>query len=237
MKLRLGIVVAVASFTCVHAVHAQVAEAGATSDQRQVSLAPGNGGSEADDEEKEEEPHEGLFAHFDLGLGYGAVRGGSLGPEPGFRPIDDLSFSGLVLATSMQLGAGVEDFALGVELLYEVMLTEKEEPDNVGFQMFGIGLGATYYTDDDYLIGGQLRYLGMILWREGIPCFWDRGATASGPGVGLTLGKEWYDERREGQGRDKGGLGLALQGNYAAFEGDADFDYVSLLLQLSMTRF
>jgi hypothetical protein len=138
----------------------------------------------------------------------------------------------------LQLGAGFEDFALAAEVLYEVMLTEKEDPDNVGFQMFGIGLAAAYYTDDDFLIGAQLRYLGMILWREGIPCFWDRGASASGPGIGVTLGKEWYDEREHNGGtRDKSGLGIALQGNYAKFEGDADFDYLSLLLELSMTRF
>lgn len=189
-------------------------------------------------EGKEDEPHEGAFANFDLGLGYGAVIGGSMSGAPGFRPIDDLSFSGPVFASSAQVGAGFENFALAGELLWEVMITEKEEPDNVGFQMFGIGLAAAYYMDDDYFIGAQLRYLGMILWREGIPCFWDRGASAGGPGVGVTLGKEWYDAPEDNGGRrDKGGTGISLQGNYATFDGDAQFDYVSVLLQLSMTRF
>ncbi len=187
-------------------------------------------------QEKEGEPHEGFFGHLDLGLGYAAVRGGSLPPEPGFRPIDDLSFSGVVLATSAQVGGGVEDFALAAELLYEVMLTEREEPDNVGFQMFGIGIAGAHYTDDDFLIGAQLRYLGMLLWRDNIPCFWDRGVTASGPGVGVTLGKEWFRDSQDDHRRE-GGMGIALQGNYATFDGGADFDYLSFLLQLSMTRF
>lgn len=203
--------------------------------------------SATQEEEEEVEPHRGFFGHFDVGLGYGFVHGGALGPEPGFRPVDDLSFSGPVFGTSLQIGGGAKDFSLAAELMYELMLTEKEEPDNVGFQMFGIGLGANYYTDDDFLIGAQLRYLGMILWREDVPCFWDRGAGTSGPGVGITLGKEWFGDRRRNRNRDdnddrddddnEGGIGIALQGNYAAFQGDPDLRYMSLLLQLSMTRF
>lgn len=192
-------------------------------------------------EKKEVEPHSGVFVHWDLGLGYGFVLDGALGPEPGFRPIDDLSFSGPVLGTSFQLGGGARDFSVAGELSYEVMLTDKEKPDNVGFQMFGIGLGANYYTDDDILIGAQLRYLGMILWRENIPCFCDRPIGTAGPGIGLTLGKEWYDRdihsNHERERREKGGLGLALQGNYAAFQSDPDLHYASLLLELSMTAF
>lgn len=201
--------------------------------------------AQAEDQEEEVEPHRGFFAHFDVGLGYGFVQGGALGPEPGFRPVDDLSFSGPVFGTSLQFGGGAEDFSLAAELMYELMLTEKEEPDNVGFQMFGIGLGANYYTDDDFLIGAQLRYLGMILWREDIPCFWDRGVGTSGPGIGVTLGKEWFGDRRRNQRDDddnddddnEGGIGIALQGNYAAFQGDPDLRYMSLLLQLSLTHF
>jgi hypothetical protein len=107
--------------------------------------------------------------------------------------------------------------------------------------MFGIGLGANYYTDDDFLIGAQLRYLGMILWRESIPCFCDRPLGTSGPGVGLTLGKEWYKRDPHASGdrerREKSGLGLALQGNYAAFNSEPDLKYASLLLELSLTAF
>lgn len=185
-------------------------------------------------------PHRGFFAHADLGLGYGWIFGGSLGPEPGFKPVNDLSFSGPVLNTSLQLGGGGRDLSVAAELLYEVMLTEREQPSNIGFQMFGIGLGATYYTDDDYLLGAQLRYLGMILWREDVPCFWDRAVGTSGPGVGVTLGKEWFGRsRRRGHTNERkhGGIGLALQGNYAAFQSDPNFRYLSLLLQLSLTRF
>lgn len=194
-----------------------------------------------EEREKEVAPHSGFFGHLDLGVGYGFIMGGKLGPEPGFRPIDDLSFSGPVLGVSTQLGGGAEDFSIAGELSYEVMLSEKEEPDNVGFQMFGIGLAANYYTDDDYLIGAQLRYLGMILWRESLPCFCDRALGTSGPGVGLTLGKEWYDRRHRADDdrvhRDKGGHGLALQGNYAAFGTDPNFKYLSIMLQYSMTAF
>lgn len=209
---------------------------GATSSAGSVDRPSGS-----DDEHKRVVPHSGFFTHLDLGLGYGFILGGALGPEPGFRPIDDLSFSAPVLGTSLQLGGGGRDFSVAAELSYEMMLVDKEKPDNVGFQMFGIGLGANYYTEDDYLIGAQLRYLGMILWRENIPCFCDRPLGTSGPGVGLTLGKEWYRRERHAdddrEHRNKGGMGLALQGNYAAFNSDPDLHYASLLLQLSLTAF
>ena len=52
----------------------------------------------------------------------------------------------------------------------------------------------------------------------------------------MTLGKEWYDDRGS-KARDTTGLGIALQGSYANFDGDAEFSYLSLSLQLSMTRF
>lgn len=180
--------------------------------------------------EEEERNHEGGFGRFDIGLGYGWVGEGDLKPEPGFKPIDDLSFSGPVLGASVQLGAGGSDFALAVELMYERMLTRLAKPSNVSFQLYGLGIGAAYYFDDDWHIGAQLRYVGLLLWRRQIACFWDQGDWTWGPGVGATLGKEWF-------GDDDSGIGLALQGNYAALTGDPDLRYASLLVELTLTGF
>jgi hypothetical protein len=158
------------------------------------------------------------------------VGNGDLKVEPGFRPVEDLSHSGPVLGAYLQGGVGHSDFALAVELMYERMLTRLEEPSNVSFQSFGLGVAAAYYFDSDFHLGAQLRYVGLLMWRRQIPCFWDQGDWTWGPGVGATLGKEWF-------GDDDSGIGLAVQGSYAFLTGKPDLRYASVLGVLTLTGF
>jgi hypothetical protein len=200
-------------------------------------------------------PHRGLFARFTPGFGIGHVSG-RLGPEPGFKPIDHLSHTGPVLGVSGQLGGGFENFAVAGELLYERMLTRVLEPSRVSFSLFGVGLTASAYFRNDWFVTGHARWLMMLLWKSEVPCWYDRGDATSGPGIGLTLGKEWYSHRhrrnrddggsgypnpeyREERASDRGdgGIGLALQGNYASLSGNPSLDYLSGLLLLSLTHF
>lgn len=181
-------------------------------------------------QEDEEEDHAGGFGRADVGLGYGWVGNGDLAVEPGFKPVDNLDFSGPVVGVSAQGGAGFSNFALAGEFVYERMLARLEQPSNVSFQLFGVGIGAAYYLPDDFHVGAQLRYVGLLLWRREIPCFWDRGDWSWGPGVGATLGKEWF-------GDDDTGIGFAVQGNYAALVGRPNLRYASVLGKFSITGF
>ncbi|MBN1606546.1 MAG: hypothetical protein JW940_07920 [Polyangiaceae bacterium] len=218
-------------------------------EERKINLVAAEDPEQDDDDLP---PHRGVFARLTAGVGIGHVSG-QLGPEPGFKPIDRLSHTAPVLAVAAELGGGVQNFALAGELLYERMLTRVLEPSRVSFSLFGIGLGASLYSTDDWFVTGHVRWLMMLLWKPEIPCWYERGDATSGPGIGLTLGKEWYSHqhhrdrtyggspyRAEGHRdaeRGKGGIGLALQGNYASLSGNPDLDYLSGLLVLTMTRF
>ncbi|MFC1642607.1 hypothetical protein ACFL5O_07970 [Myxococcota bacterium] len=158
------------------------------------------------------------------------VWGGALAPEPGFKPIVDLSHTAPVVGLAGQLGGGAEDFALSAELLYERLLTRLRAPSTVGFDLFGIGIAASMYSDEDWLVTAHLRWILMLLWKSDIPCWHDRGDGTSGPGIGVTLGKEWHPQA-------DGGIGVALQGNYAALSGNPELNYLSGLLLLTLTRF
>jgi hypothetical protein len=100
----------------------------------------------------------------------------------------------------------------------------------VSFSLFGLGLTGSYYWDDDWFLTGHLRWVLMLLWKAEIPCWFDRGDGTSGPGVGLTLGKEWF-------GDDDGGVGIALQANYAYLWGNPELHYLSGLALLTLTSF
>ncbi len=175
-------------------------------------------------------PHHGIFARLSAGLGVGTVWGGDLGPKPGFKPVGDLSHTGPALSIAAQLGGGAEDYALAGELYYERLLTRLNEPSDVSFQMFGIGAALSWYSDEDWFATAHLRWLWMLLWKPEIACWYERGDGTSGPGIGLTLGKEWHNER----GR---GFGLGLQGNYVAFSGNPELDYLSGLVLVTLTAF
>lgn len=180
--------------------------------------------------EAESREHGHLFKRMAIGLGYGWVGHGDLAPEPGFKPINDLSLKAPVLGVSLQSGVGLGSFALAGELTYERMLESLKAPSPVSFQLLGLGLGGTYYFDDDWHVGAQLRLVGLLLWRRSIPCFWDRGDVTWGPGVGATLGKEWF-------GGDALGLGLSLQANYAHLQGTPNLRYASATGQFTLTWF
>ncbi len=52
-----------------------------------------------------------------------------------------------------------------------------------------------------------------------------------GPGVSLTLGKEWF-------GDDDSGVGVGIQGNYAYLMGHGlTFNYFSLMFVLTVSSF
>jgi hypothetical protein len=207
---------------------------------------------DSDQEDDDLPPHRGVFARFTAGVGIGHVSG-KLGPEPGFKPIDPLSHTAPVLGIAGQLGGGFENFALAGELLYERMLTRVLEPSRVSFSLFGVGLTASLYSTDDWFVTGHVRWLMMLLWKSEVPCWYDRGDATSGPGIGLTLGKEWFGhshrrdrhygdlqyrgEHHRDSDRGEGGIGLALQGNYASLSGNPDLDYLSGLLLLTLTHF
>jgi hypothetical protein len=211
---------------------------------------------DAEPEDEDLPPHRGVFARLTAGLGIGHVSG-KLGPEPGFKPIDPLSHTAPVLGVAGQLGGGFENFALAGELLYERMLTRVLEPSRVSFSLFGVGFAASAYLRDDWFVTGHVRWLMMLLWKSEVPCWYDRGDATTGPGIGLTLGKEWYGHRhrrdryygdspyggegtrarRHDEDRGEGGIGLALQGNYASLSGNPDLDYWSGLLVLTLTHF
>ncbi len=194
-----------------------------------VELAPSPppGGEEG------EADHAGGFVRLTLGLGVGHVEGGRLGPEPGFHPIEDLSHTGPVLGAAFLVGGGAADLALAGELTYERMLTHLERRSEVGFSLYGIGIAGTAYSDDEWFVTAHLRWLMMMLWRCEIPCWWDRGDTTMGPGVGVTVGKEWFDKNED----DEDAVGIALQGNYASLNGEPQVDYYSGLLLLTLTSF
>lgn len=180
--------------------------------------------------EREEEAHRGGFLRLTLGGGLGWVGGGSLMPEPGFRPVPDLSHSAPVLGVALQLGVGGSDLAVAGELYHERMLVRLKEPSVVGFSLWALGLAVSYYFDRDWFLTGHLRWVHLALWRPEVPCWYDRADGSGGPGVGLTAGKEWF-------GDDANAVGLALQVNYATLRGSPELDTVSGLVLLTFTHF
>ncbi|HOU94158.1 MAG TPA: hypothetical protein PLU22_24070, partial [Polyangiaceae bacterium] len=178
---------------------------------------------------EEDEPHRGFFARFALGGGVANVRG-SLPPKPGFKPIEDLNHTAPVLAMSGLLGGGGHDLAIAAELSFEHMLTRVKEPSRAGFKLFGLGVTGSYYFEQDWFFTAHLRWVTMIVFMPDIECFWQCIDGTSGPGLGLTVGKEWF-------GDGDGSVGIALQGNYAKLGGDPELTYGSLLALLTLTHF
>jgi hypothetical protein len=110
------------------------------------------------------------------------------------------------------------------------MLDDLEAPSQVGFHLLGAGLAGSYYGDDDWYVTAHLRWVLLLLWKQDMHCWSEKLDGTSGPGVALTLGKEWY-------GDDDRGIGLAVQGNYARLTGSPELHYVSVLGMLSLTKF
>lgn len=182
-----------------------------------------------EDEDDDDASRRGFFRRLSVGLGVASVSG-DLPPKPGFKPIYDLEHVAPVFALSVAVGGGGGDFALALELSYEQLLRQVQEPSRVGFKLFGVGLSANYYLDRDWFLSGHLRWVAMIPYLPDIPCVWDRFEGTGGPGFGLSLGKEWF-------GDGENGIGLALQGNFARLQGTPELSYASGLLLLTLSRF
>jgi hypothetical protein len=168
------------------------------------------------------------------------VGDGALGPEPGFKPVPELNHAAPVLGFAAQLGGGGWNTALAVEVLYERMLVRLKEPSTVGFQLFGIGVAGSHYFERDWFLTAHLRWIGLLVSMPSVPCFWDRTNGTGGPGIGLTIGKEWFESERKGRremDEDEGAIGLAVQGNYAHLTGSPELRYASGLVLVTFTHF
>ncbi len=189
-------------------------------------------------EEEEEEYHEGFFFRFALGLGWGWIQGdGTMPPSKGIELISDPSHNSPVFNLAMSLGGGFFNFALHLGVVMERMIVRADDPTSMGFTLWGIGGGLTYYfTDHDFFVTAQMRYMALLLFMKGVICEdynEDKYEWYKGPGISATLGKEWFKEGKDG------GVGLGLQFNYARLnhDGGFSFDYMSILLLLTLTKF
>jgi hypothetical protein len=190
---------------------------------------PGDAAPPPAAQRQDEDRHHGFFGRLTAGLGIASVRG-DLPPEPGFRPIEDMKHVAPVLGVAGLLGGGFENVSIAAELSYEHLLTRVKEPSRVGFQLFGFGVAGSLYLPEDWFLTAHLRWVSMILFKPDIECFWQCFDGTGGPGLGLTVGKEWY-------GDGDGGVGIALQGNYARLQGTPQLTYASGLVLLTLTRF
>jgi hypothetical protein len=185
-----------------------------------------------------EEDHEGLFFRFALGIGWGWVQGdGTMPPSKGIERINDPSHHSPVFNMALSLGAGFYDLAVHLGVVMERMIVRADDPASMGFTLWGIGGGLTYYfTDHDFFVTARMRYMAMLLFMPGVICDdynEDKYEWYKGPGFAVTLGKEWFKEGKDG------GVGLGLQFNYARLNHDGafSFDYMSILLLLTLTKF
>jgi hypothetical protein len=188
-------------------------------------------------EEEEADHHEGFFFRFRLGLGWAWMLGeGALRPAKGLRLIEDPEHDSPAFSLALDLGGGFLDLGLHLGVLYERPILRADGPEEMGFSLFGFGGGLTYYfTDNDFFATAEVRLIGLLLYLPGVICedyHEDKFESYRGPGVSLTLGKEWF-------GGDDGGIGLGIQGSYArlAKDGGGRFDYASAMLVLTVTRF
>ncbi|MFO8073162.1 MAG: hypothetical protein R6V85_14920 [Polyangia bacterium] len=183
------------------------------------------------------EYHRGFFFRMNLGLGWSWIFGrGTLSPAKGLRRIDDPEHHSPALSLALSLGGGLRSFALHLGVLVERMVLRARDPVEMGFTLLGIGGGLTYYfTEHDFFATARARLVGLMLYQPGVLCddfFEDKYQWYGGPGVSLTLGKEWF-------GDDEGGVGLGIQGSWARLEKDSGtrFDYASVLVLLTVSHF
>ena len=221
------------------------AEAGTTQpDPQTEAVAPAEETSppapatdQSGEDEKEHEDHKGFLFRFTIGLGYAWIFGdGTLAPSIGLRRVEEPSHESPAFNVSMDFGGGFKDFGIHVGGVWERMILRADEPVEMGFTLFGVGGGLSYYfTKYDFYATAQARFVGLILYLPGVLCSAERGEkhqSYQGPGVTVGIGKEWFGDN------DKG-LGLGLQLNYAKLKNDpwTELDYVSLMLALTFTKF
>lgn len=192
-----------------------------------------------DDQEEEEEEHEhtGFFSRLELGFGYTALFGeGVMPPAPGLQRIEDPFHHTPTLSLAFDFGGGlVDNLSLHGGFLLEKPILRYRGKEKMAFNLLGIGLGLTYYfTPYDIFLTARFRYVGAFIFLPDVKCYRyyrDKYEVYGGPGFNITFGKEWF-------GGDKGGVGLALAFGYYHFAVDRiEFDYLSLLFELTVSRF
>lgn len=187
-------------------------------------------------EAKVHAPNGHAFARTLVAFGVGKLWGGPVRAAPGFRGLPDLDHLSPTIKLDLEAGFGARNLAFALELDYEAMLSGLPAPTGVDFQFFGVGVSGSYYFQHDLYLTAHLRYLWALLYRSDVPCFCDRFEGTGGPGVGLTIGKEWFHEWRRGA-HERGGVGLAVDLAYARFGDDPKLHYASAALALTLTAF
>jgi hypothetical protein len=202
-----------------------------------AETAPPAPAAEGDAKEGEREDHKGFLFRFTIGLGWAWIRGdGPLEPGIGLRRVDDPKHDSPAFNLSMDFGGGFKNLGIHVGGVYERMILRADEPTEMGFTLLGVGGGLSYYfTEHDFYATAQFRFVGLLLYLPGVACdakLGEKYQSYQGPGLTVGIGKEWFGDN------DKG-FGLGLQLNYARLKNDpwAEFDYVSLMLALTFTRF
>lgn len=199
------------------------------------AAAPADDGDGEDEGERAE--HRGFLFRLTVGLGWAFLFGdGALEPSVGMRRIDDPAHNSPALNLSLDLGGGFKGIGLHAGGVVERMILRADEPVEMGFTLFGVGGGASYYIPDfDFYVTAQVRFVGLMVYVPGVLCdaaVGEKYQWYRGPGVTFGFGKEWF-------GGDDKGLGLGVQLNYAKLKngGWAEFDYLSVMLALTFTKF
>jgi hypothetical protein len=189
------------------------------------------------DQEQEKEDHEGFLFRLTVGLGWAFLYGdGALAPSVGMRRIEDPEHDSPALNLSLDVGGGFKNLGIHVGGVVEKMILRADDPTEMGFTLFGVGGGLSYYfTKYDFYATAQARFVGLMVYVPGVLCdaaLGEKYQWYRGPGVTVGLGKEWF-------GDDDKGLGLGVQVNYAKLKHGsyAEFDYVSVMLALTFTKF
>lgn len=186
--------------------------------------------------------HRGFFSRVTPGLGLGLVwAAGTMDPRPGLEAVDDPSHVSLTGAIGVDMGGGIaKNLALHIGGFGEKMFMRQREPAVMAFSIFGIAGGLTwYFTKMELFLTGQFRWVGMLVKFPQVSCsdyFEDTFDWFKGPGLSLTFGREWFQNAK-----DQRAPGMGIQANYYRMKGGNDndyhFNYFSLLLVLTFTRF
>jgi hypothetical protein len=189
------------------------------------------------EDQKEHEDHKGFLFRFTIGLGCAWIFGdGTLSPAIGARRVDEPRHTSPALNLSMDFGGGFKNLGIHVGGVFERMILRADHPTEMGFTLFGVGGGLSYYfTKYDFYATAQVRFMGLLVYLPCVLCdvkIGEKYQSYQGPGVTVGVGKEWFGDN------DKG-FGIGLQFNYAKLKNDpwAEFDYVSIMLALTFTKF
>jgi len=199
----------------------------------------GDDGGETDEGEQDQPDHRGFFARVTPGVGWSWIRArGVMDPLPGLLRNEDPGHNTVALGVAGDLGGGIiRNLALHGGVLFEKMILRDRYPNLMTFNLFGFGLGLTYYfTPAELYLTGHIRFVAMLSSFPDVVCdrYWiDTFEWYRGPGFTLQFGKEWFHDAD-----DESAAGLGLQVNYNRLYGDdVIFNYVSVLLVVTVTKF